>query len=224
MKSFLTVMGMYQYDSTIFDLFTLPDEMKDKKQDIINSICLETQELEVLYPSTLAMQIAIGNWSNIMQSVWKKLYKTTILEYNPIENYDRTEDTTESNNTTENENVTENITRNDTLNNTTDNTGNSEIINQNVAFNNTDFTNHEKTMNNIDNSMTETGKNKYDTDRSVTNGKTLTNSRTITNRAHGNIGITTSQQMIKQERQISEFNIIKYIVDDFKQKFCLLIY
>ena len=212
MKSFLTVMGMYQYDSTIFDLFSLPDEIKDKKQDIINSICLETQELEVLYPSTLFLQTAIGNWSNIMQSVWKKLYKTTVLEYNPIENYDRTEDTTE------NENVTENITRNDTLNNTTDNTGNSEIINQNVAYNDTNFTNNEKTMNNIDNNITETGKNKYDTDRSLTNGKT------ITNRSHGNIGVTTSQQMIEQERQVSEFNIIQYIVEDFKQKFCLMIY
>lgn len=224
MKSFLTVMGMYQYDNTLFDLFSLPDEIKDKRQDIINSICLETQELEVLYPSTLTMQIAIGNWSNIMQSVWKKLYKTTVLEYNPIENYDRTNDTTESENTAENENVTENITRNDTLSNTTDNTGNSEIINQNVAFNDTDFTNHEKTMNNIDNNITETGKNKYDTDRSMANGKTITNSRTITNRAHGNIGVTTSQQMIEQERQVSEFNIVQYIVNDFKQKFCLMIY
>lgn len=203
---------MYQYDSTIFDLFALPDEMKDKRQDIINSICLETQELEVLYPSTLAMQMAIGNWSNIMQSVWKKMYDTTTLSYNPIENYDRTDETTE------NENISENITRNDTLKNTTDNTGNSEIINQNVAYNDTNFTNHEKTMNNVDNNIVETGTNKYDTDRSLTNGKTTTN------RSHGNIGVTTSQQMIKQERQISEFNIIKYIVDDFKQKFCLMIY
>lgn len=217
-------MGMYQYDNTLFDLFSLPDEMKDKRQDIINSICIETQELEILYPSIPFLQTAIGNWSNTMQSVWKKLYKTTVLEYNPIENYDRTDDTTESVNTKENENVTENITRNDTLNNTTDNTGNSEMINQNVAFNNTDFSNNEKTMNSIDNNITETGKNKYDTDRSLENGKTMTNSRTITNRSHGNIGVTTSQQMIEQERQISEFSIVKYIVDDFKQKFCLMIY
>lgn len=212
MKSFLTIMGMYQYDSTIFDLFALPDKIKDKRQDIINSICLETQELEVLYPSTLILQMAIGNWSNVMLSVWEKMYNTTTFEYNPIENYDRTDETIE------NENVTENITRNDTLKNTTDNTGNSELINQNVAYNDTNFTNNEKTMNNIDNNIVETGTNKYDTDRNLTNGKTTTN------RSHGNIGVTTSQQMIEQERQISEFNIVKYIVDDFKQKFCLMIY
>lgn len=212
MKSFLTIMGMYQYDKTIFDLFTLPDIMKEKKQDIINSICVETQELEVLYPNTATLQFAIGNWSNIMQSVWKKLYNTTTLEYNPIENYNRTDETTE------NENVTENITRNDSLKNTTDNTGNSEIINQNVTYNDTNFTNHEKTMNNVDNNIVETGTNKYDTDRSLTNGKTTTN------RSRGNIGVTTSQQMIEQERQVSEFNIVQYIVDDFKQKFCLTVY
>lgn len=212
MKSFLTIMGMYQYDSTIFDLFALPDKIKDKRQDIINSICLETQELEVLYPSTLILQMAIGNWSNVMLSVWEKMYNTTTFEYNPIENYDRTDETIE------NENVKENIKRNDTLKNTTDNTGNSELINQNVAYNDTNFTNNEKTMNNINNKIVETGTNKYDTGRNLTNGKTTKN------RSHGNIGVTTSQQMIEQERQISEFNIVKYIVDDFKQKFCLMIY
>ena len=40
----------------------------------------------------------------------------------------------------------------------------------------------------------------------------------------GNIGITTTQQMIQEERDISEFNVIQYIIDDFQNEFCLQIY
>lgn len=40
----------------------------------------------------------------------------------------------------------------------------------------------------------------------------------------GNIGVTTTQQMIKEEREIADFNVIERIVDDFKMRFCLLVY
>lgn len=40
----------------------------------------------------------------------------------------------------------------------------------------------------------------------------------------GNIGITTTQQMIKEEREVSEFNVIQYIIDDFQNEFCLQVY
>lgn len=43
-------------------------------------------------------------------------------------------------------------------------------------------------------------------------------------RAVGNIGVTTTQQLIEQERQIAEFNIIDYISNSFIKRFCLLIY
>ena len=43
-------------------------------------------------------------------------------------------------------------------------------------------------------------------------------------RIWGNIGVTTSQQMIEEERRVSEFNIQNYIIDSFKRRFCLLIY
>ena len=43
-------------------------------------------------------------------------------------------------------------------------------------------------------------------------------------RMWGNIGVTTTQQMIEEERRISKFNITDYIIDSFKRRFCLLIY
>ena len=46
----------------------------------------------------------------------------------------------------------------------------------------------------------------------------------ITIRASGNIGVTTTQQMIEDERRVVEYNLTEAIIDDFKRKFCLLIY
>ena len=43
-------------------------------------------------------------------------------------------------------------------------------------------------------------------------------------RAYGNIGVTTTQQMIEQERQTVQFNIYDYIIESFKERFCLMIY
>ena len=43
-------------------------------------------------------------------------------------------------------------------------------------------------------------------------------------RIWGNVGVTTSQQMIEEERRVSEFNITDYIIDSFKRRFCLLVY
>lgn len=46
----------------------------------------------------------------------------------------------------------------------------------------------------------------------------------VTERRTGNIGVTTTQSMIEQERKIAEFNMISYIAQSFKQRFCLLVY
>lgn len=40
----------------------------------------------------------------------------------------------------------------------------------------------------------------------------------------GNIGVTMTQQMITAERETAMFNIIDFIINDFKERFCLRIY
>lgn len=41
---------------------------------------------------------------------------------------------------------------------------------------------------------------------------------------YGNIGVTSTQDMLKQEREVAQYNIYQQIVNDFKNRFCLLIY
>lgn len=47
---------------------------------------------------------------------------------------------------------------------------------------------------------------------------------TTEKRRSGNIGVTTTQKMIQEERDISTFDIIEYIVKSFKRRFCLGVY
>ena len=48
---------------------------------------------------------------------------------------------------------------------------------------------------------------------------------TRTNLAFGNIGVTTSQQMLTQEIEIAKIiNVIPMIVDSFKNRFCIMVY
>ena len=47
---------------------------------------------------------------------------------------------------------------------------------------------------------------------------------THSGRIHGNIGVTTSQQMLQQEYDIARFNIIDQITDMFILEFCIPIY
>lgn len=47
---------------------------------------------------------------------------------------------------------------------------------------------------------------------------------TITKERHGNIGVTSTQQLINQEREAADFSIYKVISDDFKKSFCCLVY
>ena len=58
------------------------------------------------------------------------------------------------------------------------------------------------------------------------NGNTTNSSYSSTHKAHlyGNIGVTTSQEMIEEERKVVRFNILDEIAQDFKRKFCVLIY
>lgn len=50
------------------------------------------------------------------------------------------------------------------------------------------------------------------------------NDGTHTLHAHGNIGVTTTQEMIKEQRSVDLFNIYDIIIEDFKMRFCILVY
>ena len=193
-QSWISITGLYNYDSTIFDDMYLPAGMDSDLA--VNNILLECAELEVLLPDPDAMKQAINFWSHAQAAVWDKLWNTTQFEYNPIWNKDGVIKEVETHDLTATRNL-----------NTTD-TG--SVTNQRSAYNASTFQNQEKNIRDL--AGTDTG--------SIKDTGTLTRERT----EKGNIGITTTQQMIKEEREVSEFNMYDYIVRSFKERFCILVY
>ena len=49
-------------------------------------------------------------------------------------------------------------------------------------------------------------------------------SRTYDSTVSGNVGVKTTQSMILEQREIVQFNIVDYIINDFMKRFCLGVY
>ena len=202
----LSIMGLYEYDNNLFQGLQLPEGLN--REAAINEILLQCAELEIVYPNIDIMKLAITTWSVANQYTWQKLYDTMVVDYNPIWNVDA--------------NVTETLTGSE--NRDIDRTGsgsNNETVN---------LTDTESVKGFNSDTWAESRKNtKEGTDNTALSSTEVINddvdrTETRTQRRTGNIGVTTTQQMLEQERKIAEFNMISYIAQSFKQRFCLLIY
>lgn len=226
MKATISVMGLYNYDNSLFANMELPNGVD--KETLVYNLVLELAELEVIYPHFDVLKMSIGMWSKKELPVWEKLYATTQFEYDPISNYDRKEEWTEkeTRDLKNSNNQTRNLTVTSSFNATETNSGADTTTEKVVGFNSEAET--LKNKNSIEHGLQTTGKNSgTGTDNgSVNNSGTDTG--TVDNirkgRAYGNIGVTTTQQMIEQERETVKFNIIDYIIESFKNRFCILIY
>jgi hypothetical protein len=171
MKSSLSILGLYQWDNTLFDPMIVPAGVD--KQSVVNNILMDCAELEVLYSNPDTMKTAISIWSELSQNSWHRMQDALTASYSPIENYDRYEDWEDGNT--------------------------SEAESQVAAYN-------DSTMANADRATSKgTGKH--------------------TGHLHGNIGVTTNQQMITEEMEMrSKYNMVDIITGEFKRRFCLLVY
>ena len=205
-QAWLSFLGLYQWDNTLFDYMVLPEDFTDDdKAIIINNLLMESAELEVLYPEPDFMKNAIGAWSSKEVISWTRLYKAMLAEYDPIENYNRKEKTNNQNRgsmTHSGKDTNERLSQGQTTNSIT-------------SFDNNNFQPHDLSVDTI-------GDN-----NSVTYGHVVTDStgNLLQSEIHGNIGVTTSQQMLEQELEVTpKLNIYNTIIDSFIRRFCLLVY
>ena len=85
-----TLMGMYNYDNTIFNEMILPTGID---ADLFkSSLLIEKGEFEVLFPDPDFMKNAIKVWSAKWYRTFSEWLKGTQAEWNPIYNYDRYEE------------------------------------------------------------------------------------------------------------------------------------
>ena len=93
----LSLLGMYSWNDTLFNGMTYPDAFTaEQKQLFINNVIMECAELEIIYPDWDFLKFAIDTWSANEVFNWNRLYAAMMADYNPIENYNRSEDMTET--------------------------------------------------------------------------------------------------------------------------------
>lgn len=236
MRATLDLIGLYNYNPKLLDELVLPEAIEDKRGDLVDNLLLETAELEVLYTDPTFMQKAIGIWSKKQSPIWDELYKTTQYEYNPIWNKDGK--IVEERDLAATEDVTTNVDREDKLQDK--NTRNfedketrdvSDVSDRDVfGFNSSTAAPAEKNTvkgtgtDTFNHTGTDTVDHTGTQDIDTTVDRDTTDTGTITRTEQGNIGVTSTQSLIQEQREVVKFNILDYIINEFRDRFCLKVY
>lgn len=190
---------MYNFDPSIFDGVEFPTNIS--VQDFIDSLLMQCGEMPVLYSSPPLLKSLIRVWSNTSKYSWEHLAATLTATYNPIENYDRTEEWEDS---------TTNTSR---YTNSANNTSNGSTKEQVYGYNDL--------QNPSDNSASTSASTSADTSDSTGTG---ISTGTRKGRAHGNVGVTTTQEMLDSERRVAMFNFYDTVIRDFQKRFLIWVY
>lgn len=110
MTQTLTMIGLYNYDNTLFDGLTLPAGID--KSIAVDEILLRSGEFEVLYTSPDFMKLAITHWGKKHYRTFEKWVAALAEEFDPLHNYDRYEEYTDSRTAQGNESTTQSDQRN----------------------------------------------------------------------------------------------------------------
>lgn len=94
-SSTMTILSLYKHmqrnDDDLFDDLVVPEGVDTEV--LINNILMQAAPFEVLYPDPEVMKDAIGFWSEASLDKWQKWADAWeyASEFNPLENFDRTE-------------------------------------------------------------------------------------------------------------------------------------
>lgn len=199
----LTLFSVYSYlnghNIDLFESFSnMPEDID--KEILENEILIKGGEFGCVYADPDFIKMAVDNWTQKWLHTIERWVKAQNEDYNPLHNYDRYESYT------------------DVLGESTHGEGSSG---------------------GTDNATNTESKNTYDSDTLHVSGQsttgattTLTSSsdgstnRTSTHEAHlyGNIGVTTSAQMLAESRNVERWALYENIAGLFISEFCVPVY
>lgn len=223
----LSFLGLYRADDTLFSNLQVPAGVN--KDLLIDNFLLDSAELEVIYPDPEFMKAALGIYSKRQVGVWESLAKTFDLEYNPIWNVDGTVKETETRDLAHADSGSASRTETGSGTNTESGTGTNSgsLQTDHAGFNSATYGADEKQTSSGSASSTITRTDSTNGSSTSSDSRSGTDTGTIERETArtGNIGVTTTQQMLREELDIRpKLNIYEYIIADLKSRFCLLVY
>lgn len=203
----ISLYGFYQYDNTIFEGMILPDGLD---AEILRDLIIEKSGM--LYPfhqQPVFLKVNITHWFSRKYSNLSRMVSALNSEYNPIENYDRKEDWTDTPNVS--------YTKSGGHSNHIESNASSNIENKVSAFNSDVL---------VPDTTGDSGQNGKSTETFTYDDESQkeTGTRTHTGRLHGNIGVTTNQQMIRSELDLRIYDIYETLATMFEKDFLIRVY
>lgn len=201
--SVLTMNGIemaYQniHDKSIFDDIQLPSGID--KETLIERIFIRCGEFSVMHTNPEYFHWQTLNFFRIHYRTFEKWIEALSIVYNPLENYDRYEDYQGSGSSTNEAGSTSSDQSSGTDTRTS------------AAYNDSGYDPYDK----LSSSEGSSGES------TMEGSETHQDRHTI--RTHGNIGVTTSQQMLESELDIDRFNIYQEIANLYADEFCIQVY
>lgn len=189
-----------KYNATNPDGTQVEKTITPDKEILVNSILDEVAELQPITIDVDVMKMKINNFFLKNKEGFNRLIAINILEYSPIENTDKYETRTNK--------YDSNI-----KNETTETAGDTDTLEHDVAsFNSSSLNIASKDIRSNTANLTNN------------NARTADDTTTETIRAHGNIGVTTNQQMMEQEVNFwTSFSFYKIVATKFMFDLCLTI-
>ena len=202
----MTLLGLYNYRPDLFDLLTLPAGID--KDTCVDNILMRADEMEVLYPDPDFMHDAIGLWSKKWARTFSKWYTALSISYDPLNNYDRHEEWTDDG--------TKDTNGKSTVSGSTTDKSSASVENKISAYNSSTM------QPDTSSSSSGSGQSTLSNENKAENNEKTKNVRK--GRAYGNIGVTTSQQMLREELSVAEWNLYDQIADIFLKEFIIPVY
>ena len=164
----------------------------------------------------------------VYEQSWQRLYRALTAEYNPINNYSMTEsgEDTRTNTGTQSTNEERSGTEKETPNLTNTTTGENSSNGGLFGFNSAESVPSDTTHGTNTNTNTQSGTVNTETGGTSLTTRTdaLTEKNVHTFERSGNIGVTTSQQMIESEIELRKKQFYNIVFHDIINYVCLHVY
>ena len=199
----ITLWGFYNYtDKTLFDGALMPEGID--KQELVDLIMIECGDLYPYYQQPHYLRLQINNFFKRKKFNFDKMVAALTAEYDPLENYDKKEDWKD----TFEEHVEGEA--HDETHNDSDGSSTSKVsaMDSDTMVDDTSGVSH----------------NEGNSNATTTNEADRKNENVHAGRVHGNIGVTTSMQLIKEELELRKFDIMEQIVRAFEKDVIIQIY
>lgn len=208
----------YSHDVINLDIFagvTVPADID--RETLISAIMVRCGLLTPVYNDPYIFQKTTSLWFQTKQYMFEHLVNIVKAQYSPIENVDRYDEHTNSVNGNNSKNS--GYTNSESGSDAKTYSGSSESTVS--AFNSSAYQPDSKTTD----GSSDSSNYSHSLNNTASESGTHASTETYTQHLHGNIGVTSNQQLINQELDLlAKFDIYKYIAEQFERDNMIMVY